>query len=481
MRSSIWASFVIFLFSLSIAGAAEIQVPTDYSTIQAAISAAEEGDTIWVGPGTYVENIDFEGKGISVIGTLGSLWTVIDGSGSPDPDRGAVATFTSGEGDDALLQGFTLTNGTGNWSSEALRGGGVYCRDASPRLIDLTITGNEAAFGGGMYIKYYSSPMIMNCAILQNTALHEGGALRIYGSYPTVINTVIANNSAPVGGGIHTAKASPLFSNVTIFGNIASAGGGGLWTRLDSSTVVTNSILYGNSAPAGPQIYVSHVSGTLTPPSIEYSDVEGGQTAVYLQYLATLTWGDGMIDADPLFAQSENFDFHLSAGSPCMDSGVNTSVLLDTDFEGDHRIFNGVVDMGADEFSSVAFVVEPDFLSAATGGTVHLTLQAGSGNGGRNYLVLGSISGSEPGYALPGGLAVLPLNWDVFTLTLFPLINSSLLENFLGKLDAEGVGHATLNIPMPIPEAMGLTLHFAFALNGPWDYASNAVEIRVEP
>ena len=54
-------------------------------------------------------------------------------------------------------------------------------------------------------------------------------------------------------------------------------------------------------------------------------------------------------------------------------------------------------------------------LSEATGGTINFTLDAGAWNANRNYLLLGSISGDEPGTPLPGGMATLPLNWDVLT------------------------------------------------------------------
>lgn len=45
-------------------GGRTISVPKDYSTIQAAIDAAEDGDTIVAAPGTYRETINFKGKNI---------------------------------------------------------------------------------------------------------------------------------------------------------------------------------------------------------------------------------------------------------------------------------------------------------------------------------------------------------------------------------------------------------------------------------
>jgi len=64
--------FVLVLIFLSSAPmeAATIHVPDDFPTIQAAIDAAAEGDTVLVAPGTYEENIDFIGKNITVKSTV---------------------------------------------------------------------------------------------------------------------------------------------------------------------------------------------------------------------------------------------------------------------------------------------------------------------------------------------------------------------------------------------------------------------------
>ncbi len=64
----------------------------------------------------------------------------------------------------------------------------------------------------------------------------------------------------------------------------------------------------------------------------------------------TLNWGAGMIDADPLFVDPANDDFHLMFPSPCSDAGDNSAVTELYDFEGDPRIADNLVDMGADEF-----------------------------------------------------------------------------------------------------------------------------------
>jgi hypothetical protein len=119
-------------------------------------------------------------------------------------------------------------------------------------------------------------------------------------------------------------------------------------------------------------------------------------------------------------------------------------------------------------------------VTESLGGQVNFSLDAGAANAGRTYLMLGSITGSVPGTPLPGGQAILPINWDVFTGIVISLLNTPVFANFQGNLDGSGKGAATMNLG-PIPGAAGLTMTFAFAVAPPWDFASNGVEITVIP
>lgn len=120
-------------------------------------------------------------------------------------------------------------------------------------------------------------------------------------------------------------------------------------------------------------------------------------------------------------------------------------------------------------------------ISTGTGQKVALNLDAGSGNAGRQYLMLGSVSGTVPGINLPGGFATLPLNWDFFTNLVLSLLNTAVFNNFSGNLDAAGQEMAVFNTLGPQPGAVGLTVYFAFALQNPWSFASNAVALPFIP
>ena len=61
------------------------------------------------------------------------------------------------------------------------------------------------------------------------------------------------------------------------------------------------------------------------------------------------------------------------------------------------------------------------------------------------------------------------------------LINSSAFDNFNDNLDSLGRGSARLSFPALPPEAVGVVMHFAFSLNLPWDFASNAVSVEIVP
>ncbi|MBO46826.1 MAG: hypothetical protein CMJ96_08020, partial [Planctomycetes bacterium] len=166
-------------------------VPDDFSTIQAGIDGSANGDTVIVRDGTYVENINFNGKAITLKSENGPVTTIIDGN-----QAGTVVTFSNGEDKWSVLDGFTLENGVG---ADADNGGGVTCWLSSPTISNNTISGNSASYDGGGIYCYDSDPTISNNTISGNSASRDGGGMYCYSSDPTISDNVIETNTADFG------------------------------------------------------------------------------------------------------------------------------------------------------------------------------------------------------------------------------------------------------------------------------------------
>jgi parallel beta-helix repeat protein/predicted outer membrane repeat protein len=304
----------------TIAFADTLVVPDQYASINQAIAAASNGDTVLVKPGRYSETIDFNGKAIAVRSSAGRHLTVIDGGQS-----GRVVTFAQGEQAGSVLEGFTITNGIG----------GICCLNgSSPTITGNTISGNSAQDGGAIDC-VSSSPAVLSNVITGNTSFANGGGIHCTSSDPLIASNVIADNTAGgSGGGIHCGGCSPDIVNNTIVHNTADLGGG--IHAFNCGSAITNSIIRDNSADPGPDIHLEG-AGTI---AVNFCNILGG-------------WqGTGNIDIDPIFVKETDGDYHLVAHSPCRDAGNASTVPPGAlDFEGDPRIAGGSVDIGADEFN----------------------------------------------------------------------------------------------------------------------------------
>jgi parallel beta-helix repeat protein len=195
--------------------AATINVPADQPTIAAAISASVNGDVINIAAGTYNEtNLNTVGKAITIQGTLngdGSLATTIDAQGG-----GRVFLMSSWEGDDTVIKDLVITGGSSPY------GGGIFCANSYPTIINCTIQYNTAdLYGGGIYCMDNSSPTIINCTIRDNTAFYYGGGIYSQSSNPTITGcTILGNTAFNRGGGIFSAgTGNTVIENCTISGN----------------------------------------------------------------------------------------------------------------------------------------------------------------------------------------------------------------------------------------------------------------------
>ncbi|HHW86963.1 MAG TPA: hypothetical protein GX400_12230, partial [Chloroflexi bacterium] len=271
----------------------------------------------------------------------------------------------------------SLTNVTFR-ANRAKYGGAMYNDGgqgtSSPSLVNVTFSGNQATeWGGAMYNSGYqgtSSPSLVNVTFNGNQATKWGGAMYNVGeesggvSSPSLINVLFSGNQASESGGAvynyanNSGVSSPSLINVTFSGNQATDSGGAMYNDGSSSGTsrpsLVNVILWGNAASNGAQLY-----NYAAAPVLSHTLIPSTTADIYNDN-STITWGVGNItaaDANPLFvapisatgAPTTTGNYRLQAGSPAIDAGNNLSVTATTDLDGNPRIANGVVDMGAYE------------------------------------------------------------------------------------------------------------------------------------
>jgi len=206
-----------------------ILVPAEAETIQEAIDLAQGDDVILVSPGRYNESINFKGKSISVKSTKGAAVTTLDGWNLED----SVVKCISGEGPSTILDGFTITGGTGNrelYSETETVGGGLIC--------------------------LHSSPTIMNCIFVSNSSTYQGGAIFNGDRSNTKIqNCKIKSNSSERGGGLYNSRGRPMIRDTEIANNSATYGGGGMYNFGSNVRLISSSLKHNRAQYNGGGVY----------------------------------------------------------------------------------------------------------------------------------------------------------------------------------------------------------------------------------
>ena len=284
----------------------------DFTTIQEAIVTVGSGDTIEVHPGTYSEEIWFDGKAVHVVAVEGPENTLI---------HGATVHFENSEGSGSVLEGFTVTGAED----------GLEIRGSSPTILGNTIRDNS---GFGIYCVSYCF------ATLEGNRLARNGndGIFVTGDSGGVVRNNLVHDNADEGIAI-LWRSSPTVVNNTVVRNATS----GIVMRRSSSPVVANNIVAMN--PGNGLYNPAHQEPG--DPALSHNDV-WGNGADYVDMLPGAT----DFSADPLFVDAAGDDFHLTAGSPCRNAGDNGAPELpETDVDGEARIAESVIDVGADEFT----------------------------------------------------------------------------------------------------------------------------------
>ncbi len=224
----------------------------DYTSINAAIAAASDGDVIQLAAETYFEGevVDTQGKSIVLRGSVGP-----DGNPESEISGGGqhrVLVCRSGESAGTRIESLVIRDGLRRSSG----GGGAAVVECSPWFVDCVFVGNVTTNdsfltgGGGGVLVYYGNPRFEDCIFEENTA-PLGGGLRTIGSSVLVNNGVVARNAAlDSGGGIDAYTSGITLSSVLMEDNTASIRGGGMHA-ISTNVAINFSTFRDNQAGSG--------------------------------------------------------------------------------------------------------------------------------------------------------------------------------------------------------------------------------------
>ncbi|MFH1961832.1 MAG: right-handed parallel beta-helix repeat-containing protein [bacterium] len=288
-----------------------------------------------VAAGTYTEAV-YINKRIVLIGVGTPTIDVSTLAG----DENAV-TFDGSGADNAVISGFRITGATGGLRN------GISCKNSSPTITNNIISGNACH---GISCNY-SSPLITNNTISGNYSC----GISCGSSSPLITNNAITGNF----WGISCNSSSPLITNNVLTGNEYGI------LCSSSSPTVTNNTISGNTQHG---IYCNYSSPTITNNIISENSNGIYCNSSFPAITNNNVWGNGLgssnnyyncsvgtndISANPQFIGGA--DFHLGSSSPCINAGSNTAPAIPlTDKDGNLRIINSIVDMGAYEFQGTS-------------------------------------------------------------------------------------------------------------------------------
>ncbi len=209
-------------------------VPDNFATIQQAIDASQDGDTVIVRDGIYQENLNFRGRGITLRSENGAATTVIEGGGTAP-----VVVFDHREKRDSVLRGFKIRDGLATSPVLQPTGGGVRCDTRTAPVIEDCIFEFNNGYRGAGLGAIGASPTLTRCIFRSNFATENGGGVALDGGSTVVITdcSFLFNSAQGGGGGLYSFQSGPVLLRCEFRTNSALSaisGGGAISLRGDS-------------------------------------------------------------------------------------------------------------------------------------------------------------------------------------------------------------------------------------------------------
>lgn len=207
----------------------------DFTTIGAAVEAAEPGGVLAVCAGTYPERLSIVDKPLSIHGVDGPAVTILDAGGD-----GTAVTVRDTTGTGLRIEGLTIRGG-----GSSNPGGGVRCETSGLRLIGAVVRDNRADGGGGLYASGCALE-VLDTTFEGNTGGERGGGAYLVLSAGEVSGSTFRNNTATNGGGVHVREGAVLLRGNDLRNNAAALRGGALYHNSDAP--VEDNVMADNTA-----------------------------------------------------------------------------------------------------------------------------------------------------------------------------------------------------------------------------------------